>query len=124
MSDNSREVEQNTKAYKAINIVAKHYGFKRCELFSRSRRRQLVLARHLAMYFCREYTSYSFPEIGDLFFRDHSSVIHGCKRIENDIRRDYSFSLLVDNLDLEIFYTGEKWDESQKTNITQSQNQN
>lgn len=64
--------------------VAEFYGLSRDELVDRSRRQELVRARHIAMYFCRGLTELSFEAIGLRFAgRDHSTVVHACNRIED-----------------------------------------
>jgi hypothetical protein len=53
------------------------------ELLSERRGQRVSKARHLAMYLARELTLKSFPEIGYAFGgRDHSTVLHGVRRIE------------------------------------------
>ena len=53
-------------------------------IIGKSRVRSIVLARYIAMYLIRQHTNLSLSEIGLLFSkRDHSSVIHGVKKIES-----------------------------------------
>jgi len=35
------------------------------------------------MYLCRRYTSFSLKELGEIFNKDHTTIIHGIKRVEN-----------------------------------------
>src|SRR5207244_11984992 len=51
-------------------------------LVSKSRSRPLTTARHVAMYLLRELTGLSLIKIGDHFDRDHTTVLHGVKKIE------------------------------------------
>ena len=52
------------------------------DLCSSSRSRQLVTARQIAMYLCRELTELSLPKIGQLFGgRDHTTVMHADRKI-------------------------------------------
>jgi len=61
-------------------------GCSRADFFSERRQRPVVLARQLAYFVARELTQASFPQIGALCGkRDHSTVIHGCQRIEREI---------------------------------------
>jgi len=64
--------------------VASFYGLSRDDLVDRSRRQELVRARHVAMYLCRKLTDLSFEAIGLRFAgRDHSTVVHACNRIQD-----------------------------------------
>ena len=52
------------------------------ELLSAKRNRSLARPRQLAMFLAKELTSHSLPEIGDAFGgRDHTTVLHACKKI-------------------------------------------
>jgi len=62
--------------------TAQYYGFTLEDLCSASRSRQLVTARQIAMYLCRELTELSLPKIGQHFGgRDHTTVIHADRKI-------------------------------------------
>ena len=57
---------------------------------------ELVNARHMAMFLCRELTSSSLISIGKYFGgRDHSTVIHACRTIEERVQQDGSFAKQV-----------------------------
>lgn len=63
-------------------VVARYFGLSRRELISSCRDAKLVLARHLAMYFCRTLTGSSLPQIGRRFGgRDHTTVLNGVRRM-------------------------------------------
>jgi chromosomal replication initiator protein len=62
--------------------TAKYFSLRREDLVSKSRSRPLTTARHIAMYLLRELTGLSLIKIGELFDRDHSTALHGIKRIE------------------------------------------
>jgi chromosomal replication initiator protein len=65
-----------------LEEVAKAYNFSIEEICGPSRSRPLVAARQMAMYLMRELTEYSFPEIAkSLGNRDHTTVIHGWRKI-------------------------------------------
>jgi chromosomal replication initiator protein len=59
------------------------------------RTQHISLARHIAMYLIREKTDLSFPDIGELMERDHSTVIHAHKKITSRINRDTAFGFTV-----------------------------
>ena len=66
-----------------IGLVADHYGISRELLLSRSRRRSIVRPRQVAMLLCRE-EGYSLEHIGRQFGRDHTTVIHACRKVRED----------------------------------------
>lgn len=76
--------------------VAEYYKIRVADLLSKSRSRSITRPRQLAMALAKELTNHSLPEIGDAFGgRDHTTVLHACRKIEelretdNRIREDY-----------------------------------
>lgn len=68
-----------------IKSVADFYKIPINDLIKRSRRKEVVRPRQVAMYLLREEVKYSFPEIGiKLGGRDHSTVIHACAKIKDE----------------------------------------
>jgi chromosomal replication initiator protein len=77
--------------------VADYYKVRIADLLSKRRSRSVARPRQVAMALAKELTSHSLPEIGDAFGgRDHTTVMHACKRIkelrdtEQRMREDYS----------------------------------
>lgn len=62
--------------------VAEKTGVTPKQILGSSRKRNIVRARQLAMWGARQH-GVSFPEIGRFFNRDHTTVIHGVKMVEN-----------------------------------------
>ena len=46
-----------------------------------SRKKEIAIARHVAVYLTREMTNMSLPRIGDAFSRDHSTIINSCDKV-------------------------------------------
>ncbi|MCA2378501.1 chromosomal replication initiator protein DnaA [Agrobacterium genomosp. 3 str. RTP8] len=70
-------------------IVARHYNVSRQELVSNRRTRVIVKPRQIAMYLAKMLTPRSFPEIGRRFGgRDHTTVLHAVRKIEELISGD------------------------------------
>jgi chromosomal replication initiator protein len=66
--------------------VTEFFSLKPNDLKAKSRRRNLVIPRQLAMFLCREITDESLPGIGKAFGgRDHSTVIHACQKVKKDV---------------------------------------
>ena len=81
-----------TRAISLDNIqktVADFYRVKVPELFSKKRTADLVKPRQIAMYFAKELTSLSLPEIGESFGgRDHTTVLHAVRKITENRKSD------------------------------------
>ena len=72
-----------------INIVAAHYNLSTQEMLSQRRSRSLARPRQIAMYLAKQHTANSLPDIGRKFSdRDHTTVIHAVKKIEELIGKD------------------------------------
>ncbi|WP_377297593.1 chromosomal replication initiator protein DnaA [Rhizobium sp. SGZ-381] len=80
-------------------IVARHYNVSRQELVSNRRTRVIVKPRQIAMYLSKTLTPRSFPEIGRRFGgRDHTTVLHAVRKIEDLISGDSKLSHEVELL--------------------------
>jgi chromosomal replication initiator protein len=66
-----------------MDETAAYFGLEPADLISKSRSRPLTTARHIAMYLLRELTGLSLIKIGELFERDHTTALHGIKKIES-----------------------------------------
>lgn len=74
-------------------VVARHYNVSRQELVSNRRTRVIVKPRQIAMYLSKTMTPRSFPEIGRRFGgRDHTTVLHAVRKIEEMIGDDSKLS--------------------------------
>jgi chromosomal replication initiator protein len=72
-----------------VTHTARHFALRVTDLRSASRRRGVVVARDIAMYLARQLTSNSLKQIGDYFGgRDHTTVLHGCRKTESLIASD------------------------------------
>ena len=71
------------------NLVAAHYNLNIQEMLSPRRSRSLARPRQIAMYLSKQHTTNSLPEIGRKFSnRDHTTVIHAVKKIDDLIKKD------------------------------------
>ena len=83
--------------------VAHRFSVTVPELLSPSRKKNIALPRHIAMYLARKLTLVSFPEIGERFGgRDHSSVMAACKKIEKNMKVDHKLHQAVTELQQRI----------------------
>lgn len=73
--------------------VAEYYKVKVADILSKKRTRSIARPRQMAMALAKELTNHSLPEIADHFGgRDHTTVIHACRKIKDLILLDGSFS--------------------------------
>ena len=68
--------ERETTPGDIIRFVAQHYGIRVADLKGRSNRRSIALPRQVAMYLIRDILDLSFPEIGKIFAKHHSTVMY------------------------------------------------
>jgi chromosomal replication initiator protein len=105
--DMAREVLKDIIVDKAKDItvemiqkhVADHFKLKIAELKSEKRLKALVVPRQIAIYLCRDLTKCSYPEIGEKFGgKDHSTIIHSVKKIDNLITQNMELKNTIENL--------------------------
>ena len=79
--------------------VAKYFSINKDDLSGNKRSNDIAFPRQIAMYLCREIANMSFPQIGvDFGGRDHSTVMHACKKIEKEIKEKNNTKLIVDSV--------------------------
>lgn len=69
-----------------LDATAGYYGIKMEDILSKSQSRECVLPRQIGMYFCRHHLKLPFMKIGQIFSRDHSTVMTSVKQIENTLK--------------------------------------
>lgn len=73
--------KKTMKADEIITKIATHFNISKSAIYGTSRAMRFALPRHIAFYMVREYTKLSYPQIAMIFNRDHTSIMHGRKRI-------------------------------------------
>lgn len=69
-----------------LRIISRHFGVSKGDLLSQRRHRSVVWPRQIGMYLAKQLTARSLPEIGRRFGnRDHTTVLHAIRKIENEI---------------------------------------
>jgi chromosomal replication initiator protein len=80
-------------------VVAEYYKIKISDLHSKRRSRSVARPRQVAMYLSKDLTNHSLPEIGESFGgRDHTTVLHACRKIKELIDSDADINEDVKNL--------------------------
>lgn len=89
----------NKPQRKTINVqeiiaaISSYYNIPHAELCGKSRKKEIVRPRQVAMYLLRKESSMSFPSIGEHFSgRDHTTAMHACEKIEKLIEHDEELS--------------------------------
>ena len=79
--------------------VAKYFSISKDDLSGNKRSNDIAFPRQIAMYLCREVANMSYPQIGiDFGGRDHSTVMHACKKIEKEVKEKNNTKLIVDSV--------------------------
>ena len=82
-----------------INSVCKHFGLETSAIYTKSRKREVVQARQIAMYLAKNNTELSAAKIGTLIGnKDHATVLHACKTIKELREVDKTFRAEVDEI--------------------------
>tara|TARA_Y100000590_G_scaffold394789_1_gene474220 strand:- start:1555 stop:2943 length:1389 start_codon:yes stop_codon:yes gene_type:complete len=86
------------------NLVASHFNLNIHELLSPRRSRVLARPRQIAMYLSKQYTTNSLPDIGRKFSnRDHTTVIHAVRKIDELIKKDNEIKQNVIDIKKKLF---------------------
>jgi len=102
LRDHSLEAEQPLSIGRIQQLVADHFNLTVPELTARTRQRDIVHARQIAMYLCRELLKASYPSIARAFGgKDHSTVIHSCTKVKKEMA-DSSIRALVNELEARV----------------------
>jgi chromosomal replication initiator protein len=76
-----------------VKLVADFYRIEEESIYEKTRRKEIIKPRQVAMYLLREDFNISYPSIGQkLGGRDHTTVIHSCEKVKNDIKTDQNLS--------------------------------
>lgn len=90
-----------------VTQVCKLYNIP-IEFIYENRKKESVEPRQVAMYIARKLTSYSFAKIGAFFKKDHATVMHACKAVDNLSFCNEKFTLKVSEI---LFLCGIKINE-------------
>ena len=84
-------------------VVSDYFQLDVETLQSKTRKRHIVQARQLAMFFAKKYTKSSLANIGSqIGDRDHATVLHACKTVDNLMTTDKQFKKYVDDLNIKF----------------------
>ena len=98
LKDMLRSFDKRTTIDEIQKKVAEHFNISVKEMQSSRRARTVARPRQIAMYLAKQLTSRSLPEIGRKFDRDHTTVMHAVRKVEELIVEDASLAENVDAL--------------------------
>ena len=81
-----------------ISVASDYYGIQEQELKGDDRHIPVVKARHVAMFYCRQFTDLTTAEIGDYFNRGRPDVIHATKSVNNQCETDPCYRRQVEDV--------------------------
>ena len=85
-----------------IKEVALFSGFTRLDILSPRREKEVCRARQISVYLAKKFTLRSFPELGRIFGRDHSTLVHSSQKIERNRAIDPILDDNIKELELRI----------------------
>ena len=83
---------------KIFSAITDRTGITKADMVGKKREKSVAEARHLAVYLIREMTEMSFPNIGKLFDRDHSTILTSYQKIARKMATDPSYSMEINEL--------------------------
>ncbi len=81
-----------------VECCARFYGISPEKFYSTSQKKDVSFARQVSFYLCKEILDISLQKIGQVFGRDHTTVLYGIKKIEKDMANDPAFKNSIDML--------------------------
>ncbi len=96
--DTAKEIAAAVTPEKIIDSVAVYYKVSSRDILSNVRSREFAVPRQLAIYLTRELCGYSTTKIGETFQRDHSTVMHACKKVESMMEESVTFRLTAEQI--------------------------
>jgi chromosomal replication initiator protein len=86
-----------------MDAVTKYYNVRSSDLQSKKRHKSIAFPRQVCMYLARRHTRYSLEEIGGYFGgRDHTTVLHAVRTVDQDCNEDKSIASQLAHLENQI----------------------
>ena len=95
----SKGISEKNDVHRIQKIVSEYFQITVEDIRSKKRSSNISFPRQIAMYLCRDVANMSYPKIGEDFGnRDHSTVMHACKKIEKEIKEKNNTKLIVESV--------------------------
>lgn len=104
---NSSKQKKTVSIKDVLKAVCEFYGIEEKSLYEKTRRKEVVKPRQVAMYILRQDFNTSYPYIGQkLGGRDHTTVIHACDKIKSSIKNNPTLEQEIDQIK-NVIYSGQ-----------------
>src|SRR5690606_38179775 len=98
-----KQVHKEVSIDQIQEVIAQYFDMDVDTLQSKSRKRNIVQARQLAMFFAKKYAKASLASIGSqIGDRDHATVLHACKTIDNLLETDKQFKAYFNDINNQL----------------------
>ncbi len=87
--------QHHVTSKRIIQSVGKYYGIPEESIMSKTRKADVMLARHIAIYFCRNILDMNLLTIGRLFGKDHTTIMNSIKKIDNDRNKNNDLNIAL-----------------------------
>ena len=99
LKDQMNEKKENLTMDNITEVVAKDLNIKPSEIRSKGRSKNIVYARRISIYICRQLTQSTMPQLAQYFgMKDHTAISHTIRKINELIEKDEDFKLKIDEL--------------------------
>ncbi len=99
LKDQIKENKANLTLDLITEFVSKDLNIKPSEIKSKGRSRNLVYARRISIYLCRELTTNTMPQLAQYFgMKDHTAISHTLKKINSLMQNDEDFKVKIEEL--------------------------
>ena len=106
LKDQLQENRANLTLDTITEYVSKDLNIKPSEIRSKGRSKNLVYARRIAIYLCRELTQNTMPQLAQYFgMKDHTAISHTLKKINELMQNDEDFKVKIEELTNKITHT-------------------
>ncbi len=98
-------IKHNVKPHRGVSVdevvrrIAQYYEIAEKSIYEKTRKKEVVKPRQIIMYILREEFNVSYPSIGEkLGGRDHTTVIHSCEKIKEEVKSNTSLEQELDHI--------------------------
>ncbi|GHT03442.1 chromosomal replication initiator protein DnaA [Bacteroidia bacterium] len=103
VAQTSNVQKQQVTLEKIQDVVSSYFQVNINDIHSKSRKREIVQARQVAMFLAKKHTAYSYAHIGIVIGkRDHATVTHACKTVQNDLTTDKGFKSTMQEIETRL----------------------
>ena len=92
------ETNRGLSMSKIVSVVGKKYQVSPADILGKSRKSEIVLPRHISIYFSRTLLNSSLMDIGRYFGRDHSTIMSSIKKVEKDSKTNQTMNRVIYDL--------------------------